>query len=187
MTRNATLGLAGLLLLAACSKTPANTDSGAASASAAAASAASTAAAAPVAAPVGGPAVSGAFTANGKAVTLTQVTAHKGEPFDDQPVTELVFTEKDQGGDADASTDAVFRKFGDAIVVKIQSDGTVIGTDVVHSGLKEQGSVSLSGMFSVKNYQSANGQISGELTSGGPTDVFGQPLNVDLTFHVKAP
>jgi hypothetical protein len=136
---------------------------------------------------VTGPAVSGAFTANGKAAVLTQVTAHKGEPFDDQPVTELVFSEKDQGGSTDPSTDAVFGKFGDALVVKLQPDGTVIGTDVRHSGLKEQGSVSLSGMFSVKNYQSTGGQISGELTSGGPTDVFGQSVNVDLTFHVKAP
>ncbi len=36
-------------------------------------------------------------------------------------------------------------------------------------------------------YQASGGQISGHLTSGGPTDVFGQKADVDLTFHTKAP
>jgi hypothetical protein len=39
----------------------------------------------------------------------------------------------------------------------------------------------------VKNYRAAGGQISGELTTGGPNDVFGQKVDVDLTFHTKAP
>jgi hypothetical protein len=182
--RNVVLGLAGLTLLVACSKAPGNAGSSAAPASAAPAAAA---AAAPTAAPVTGPPVSGSYTVDGKAAVLTQVTSAKDDPFDGQPVTDVILTAKDQAGDAKPAVDALFGNFGDAIVVRIEPDGTVVGADIVHSALKEQGSVSLSGVFSVKNYQASGGQISGELTTGGPNDVFGQKVDVDLTFHVKAP
>jgi hypothetical protein len=59
---------------------------------------------------------------------------------------------------------------------------------VVHSGLKSpSGSISLSGVMTLKDYKAAGGEISGHLTSGGPVDVFDQKLNVDLTFHTKTP
>lgn len=187
--RNGLLGVAGLVLLAACSKAPVNTQSAASAAlpSAAAPSAATAAPAAPAAA-VSGPAISGSYTADGKPAALTQVTAHKDDPFDGTPVTALVFTAKDQGGDDKAAFDALFDKFGDAMVIKVEPDGTVIGADIVHSALKSpSGSVSISGVFTIKDYQAAGGQISGHLTTGGPTDVFGQKVDVDLTFHTKAP
>ena len=73
-------------------------------------------------------------------------------------------------------------------MVKVEPDGTVIGADIVHSALKSpSGSVSISGVFTIKDYQAAGGQISGHLTTGGPTDVFGQKVDVDLTFHTAAP
>jgi hypothetical protein len=172
------------LLVAACSKAPGNAASGAGVAAAGAASAA------PAAAPAGpatGAAVSGSYTVDGKAAVLTQVTAHKDDPFDGQPVTAIVFTAKDQGGDAKAADNALFGNFGDAVVVRVEPDGAVVGADLVHSGLKEQGSVSLSGALTAKNFQATGGEISGEITSGGPTDVFGQKVDVDLTFHTKAP
>ena len=178
--------LAGVLLMAACSKAPAPAQSANAAAPVAPAAGPQLAAAPAVA--TSGPAVSGTYTGNGKPATLTQVTAHKDDPFDGQPVTALVFTAKDQGGDDKAAFDALFNKFGDAIVVKVEPDGTVIGADVVHTGLQSpSGSVSLSGVLKLEGYSSAAGQISGHLTSGGPVDVFDQKLEVDLTFHTKAP
>ncbi|HLI65126.1 MAG TPA: hypothetical protein VKU90_02070 [Caulobacteraceae bacterium] len=182
--RKAFIGLAGLALVAACSKAPANVAS---SAESAGASATPASAAATPAAAVSGPAVSGTFTVDGKAATLIQVTAHKDDPFDGQPVTALVFTAKDQNGDAKAATNALFGNYGDAIVARVEPDGTVIGADVVHSGLKEQGSVSISGAFTIKAFKSSGGVISGELTTSGPNDVFDQKLDVDLTFHTAAP
>jgi hypothetical protein len=181
------MGLAGLVLLAACSKTPANTQTPNSTApqSATAQSMGPAASAAPAAAD--GPAISGRFIGNGKAVTLTEVTAHPDDPFDGKSITALVFTAKDQAGDKDAANDAPFGNFGDAIVIKIEPDGTVISADVVHSGLQSPGPVSIGGVFTIKNYQASNGQISGDLTTGGPTDVFDKKLDVDLTFHVKAP
>jgi len=188
--RKGFMGLAGLVLLAACSKAPTNTQAptGAAAQSAAAQSAASAPAPAASAAPAAaGPAVSGRYIGNGQAATLTKVTAHPDDPFDGKPITALVFTAKDQAGDKDAANDAPFGNFGDAIVIKIEPDGTVISADVVHSGLQSPGPVSIGGVFTIKNYLASNGQISGDLTTGGPTDVFDKKLDVDLTFHVKAP
>jgi hypothetical protein len=187
MNRKLLLGLAGLAFVAGCSKpavAPGNAESAAAQSTTAPAQAASAAPAAQLAA---GAAVSGQFTANGKAATLTQVTAHKDDPFDGTPVTDIVFTARDQGADDKAADDALFGNFGDAIVIKVEPDGTVIGADIVHSGLTNPGSVSIGGVFSLKDFKAADGQLSGELTSGGPTDVFGQKVDVDLTFHTKAP
>ena len=184
--RTTILCLVGALLLAACSKAPATSGANAAAPPAPAAPPTAPSAAAPAPAFTGA-AVSGAFTANGKAATLTQVTAHKDDPFDDKPITAIVFTSKDQGDDDKAATKALFGDYGDAIVARVEPDGTLVGADVVHSGLKEKGSVSISGVFKIEGYSAANGQISGHLTSNGPTDVFDQKVDVDLTFHAKAP
>jgi hypothetical protein len=180
--------LAGVLLIAACSKAPAPAQSANANANAPATPAATPQAVATPTVATTGPAVSGTFTGNGKPATLTQVTAHKDDPSDGQPVTALVFSSKDQGGDDKAAFDALFDKFGDAIVVKVEPDGTIVGADVMHSALKSpSGSISLSGVLKLEGYSAAGGQISGHLTSGGPVDVFDQKLEVDLTFHTKAP
>jgi hypothetical protein len=177
--------LAGVLALAACSKPAANATNAAAAAPSGGTPAAAAAPAAPAAS---GASVSGTFTGDGKAATLTQVTAHKDDPFDGKPVTAIVFTAKDQGGDKDAAMNALFSKYGEAIVAKVEPDGTVVGADVIHPGLQTPGgSVSISGVLTIKGYKNEGGQISGELTSGGPTDVFGKSLNVDLTFHTAAP
>jgi hypothetical protein len=178
----------GLTLLAGCSKAPpaaANAGSSAAPAASAAA-AANPPAAAPPAATLVGNAVSGTFTGDGKPSALTEVTALADEPFSGQPVIALVFTAKDQGGDPKAATNALFGNYGDAIIAKFTPDGNVIEGDVINSGLQQPGSVSLSAL-SIKNFRMAGGEISGELTTGGPTDVFDHKLNVDLTFHAKAP
>lgn len=184
--RKALICLAGVALIAACSKTPAGVGKTDAAASPGAVTAA---AAAPAAPAVTGAPVSGIYTGNGKPATLSYVTSRADEPFDGKPVIDLIFTQKDQAGSAKPDFDAVFGKFGDAIVVRVQPDGNVIGADVIHSGLKTQGggSISISGVLSMKDYRAAGGQISGHLTSGGPIDVFDQKVEIDLTFHTKAP
>ena len=127
--RNAlVLAPAGLALIAACSKAPtAPPPPSAAPAAVAAAPAAPASSSTPAAPAAEGPQVSGVYIADGKAASLTEVTAHKDDPFDGQPITALVFTAKDQVGDADAAMEALFGKFGDAIVVKTEPDGSVVG------------------------------------------------------------
>jgi hypothetical protein len=175
---------AGTVLTAACWKRSAD----APNAVAFAASTPSPAAAATTAPaePRAGAAVAGVYTVDGKPAALTQVTAHPHEPFDGRAVTELVFSAKDQAGDPQAATNALFGGFGDAIIVRVWPDGTVIGADLVHSALKDR-NVSVSGALTTSSFSTAGGEISGRLTSSGPTDLFGQKLNIDLKFHTKSP
>jgi len=131
--------------------------------------------------------VSGVFKGNDKPATLTQVTAHKGEASG-QPVTILVFSSKDQAGDAKADFDALFGKFGDAIVAKVAPDGKVLSADIVHSNLDAPGgSIQTSGVVKMTDYKTADGKISGHLTSGGPQEFHDLKWEVDLTFETKAP
>jgi hypothetical protein len=167
-------------LLTACSRKPADepkTDTPAAAPPAAAA-----------AVTPGAASLSGAFTANGKAAALTQVSAAVGDPESGQPITLLVFTEKDQAGDSKAGFNALFNKYGDAIVAKLHPDGSVYSVDLIHSALQSpSGSATVFGVFTTRDYKNAGGEVSGELTSGGTVDVQGQKVDVDLIFHTKAP
>ena len=76
-------------------------------------------------------------TVDGNAAALTQVTAHPDTPVNGQPVTAIVFTEKDQGGDPQTE-DALMGNFGDARVVRVTPDGTPIGGDLRHAAGDEQ-------------------------------------------------
>jgi hypothetical protein len=132
--------------------------------------------------------VSGFYKGNGKPAALTQVVARKGEPESGKPVTDLVFSTKDQAGDAKPAFNALFGKFGDAIVVKIFADGKIYSVDLVHSNLDAPGgSIQVFGGFTMKDFAMAGGEISGHLSSGGEHEVHGQKWDVDLTFRAKAP
>jgi hypothetical protein len=133
--------------------------------------------------------VSGVYSGNGKPAKLTQVTAHKGEPQSGQPVTVLVFSSKDQGGDPKADFNALFGKFGDAVVVRIFADGKVYSGDLVHAALDTPGgSAQVFGILKIEDFKAAGGEISGHLTSGGERELHGdQKWEVNLTFTAKAP
>jgi hypothetical protein len=174
-------------MLAACSKKPAEATAPLA-ATPAAAPAPTAAPTTPTAAPATGAPVSGVFKAVGKAAALTEVVAYKGEPESGTPVTVLVFSTRDQAGDASAPTDALFNKFGDALVAKVFPDGKVYSVDVVHSALDAPGgSAQLFGVVKMTDFVAAGGQISGHLSTGGDVDVHGQAVNIDLSFRTKAP
>ena len=136
--------------------------------------------------PAADPSVAGAYVADGKAAVLTEVTAHKHEPFNGRAVCELVFSTRSQGGSSDPALDALFGKFGDALVARIENDGTVTGVDVIHSGMGS-GSVSMSGPIKTVGYRIAGGRVSGRLTSGGAVEVFGHKVSIDLRFAARAP
>jgi len=188
--RRLVLCLAGLAMVTACSKPPspaAQANAAPPASAAAPANVAALAVAASAAPAATGAPVTGTYTLDGKPAALTQVTAYKDDPFNGQPVIAIVFTEKDQGGDPQAAEDALMGNFGDALVAKVEPDGTVIGVDVKHTALHTPISVSISGVLTMSDYKVAGGVISGHLTSNGPADLFDQKLVVDLTFHAKAP
>jgi hypothetical protein len=76
--------------------------------------------------------VSGVFKGNGKEAKLAYITATKGEPFMDKPTIVLVMTEKDHSKEAKPHIGAMFGRFGSALIVTVQPDGSIIGCEVVH-------------------------------------------------------
>lgn len=132
--------------------------------------------------------ISGVYKGNGTPAALTQVVAYKGEPESGQPMTVLLFSAKSQSGSSKPAFDALFDKFGDALVVKIDPDGKVLSLDLVHSKLDSPGgSIQVFGVLKMTDFKIADGKISGHLTSGGVAKVRDQTWEVDLTFETKAP
>lgn len=129
----------------------------------------------------------GSYRANGKDAKLAYLLAKKGDPFSGKATTILIFSEKDASKDPRPDFHAQMGDLGDALVIKLMKDGDnwdVIGSEFAHSALKHSGA-SGSGIVSVKDVSVANGEISGHLQAN--TDLFGEPLAIDLRFHVRQP
>ena len=106
-----------------------------------------------------------------------------------QPVIQLVLSEKDASGSKSPDFEAQMGHFGAALAVKLTkgSDGwDVIGTEFAHPALQHSGA-SGSGILEVKDVVVANGEISAHLFTKAKADLFGEPIVIDLTFHVKQP
>src|SRR6478672_4183266 len=127
------------------------------------------------------PSVTGEFKGNGKEAKLTNVSAHWREPFGDKPSIVLVFTEKDHSKDKRPDFNAGFGKFGSALVVSLHEDGDIFGCEVAHSALKHQNFSSI-GKINTNDFEYADGQVKGELTTDGPAEVFGETWEVNVKF-----
>jgi len=127
------------------------------------------------------PSVTGVFKGNGKEAKLTYVSAHWREPFSDKPSMVLVFTEKDHSKDKKPDFNAGFGKFGSAVVVSLHEDGDIFGCEVAHSALQHKNFSSV-GTIKTNDFEYADGQVKGELTTDGPTDIFGETWEVNVKF-----
>jgi hypothetical protein len=127
------------------------------------------------------PSVTGEFKGNGKEAKLAYVSAHWREPFGDKPSIVLVFTEQDHSKDKKPDFNAGFGKFGSALVVSLHEDGDIFGCEVVHSALKHK-NFSLIGTIKTNDFEYADGQVKGELTTDGQAEVFGEPWGVNVQF-----
>jgi len=127
------------------------------------------------------PSVTGVFKGNGKEAKLAHMSAHWREPFSDKPSMVLVFTEKDHSKDQKPDFDAGFGKFGSALIVSLHEDGEIFGCEVAHSALKHQNFSSI-GKIRTNDFEYADGQAKGELTTDGPADVFGETWEVNVKF-----
>jgi hypothetical protein len=127
------------------------------------------------------PSVTGVFKGNGKEAKLAHASAHWREPFNNQPSIVLVFTEKDHSKDKKPDFDAGFGKFGSALIISLHEDGDIFGCEVVHTAHKKQGFSSI-GQIKTNNFQFADGQVQGELTTDGQAEVFGETWEVNLKF-----
>src|SRR6266498_99668 len=127
------------------------------------------------------PSVTGVFKGNGKEAKLAHVSAHWREPFNNQPSMVLVFTEKDHSKDTKPDFNAGFGKFGSALIISLHEDGDIFGCQVVHTAHAKQGFSSI-GQIKTNNFQFADGQVQGELTTDGQAKVFGETWEVNLKF-----
>jgi hypothetical protein len=127
------------------------------------------------------PTVTGVFKGNGKEAKLAHVSAHWREPFNNQPSIVLVFTEKDHSKDNKPDFNAVFGKFGSALIISLHEDGNIFGCQVVHNAHEKKGFSSI-GQIKTNNFQFADGQVQGELTTDGQAEVFGETWEVNLKF-----
>jgi hypothetical protein len=127
------------------------------------------------------PSVTGVFKGNGKDAKLAYVSAHWREPFGDKSSIVLVFTEKDHSKDKKPDFHAGFGKFGSALVVSLHEEGDIFGCEVAHSALKHKNFSSI-GKIATNDFEYADGQVKGELTTDGPADVFGESWEVNLKF-----
>jgi len=127
------------------------------------------------------PSVTGVFKGNGKDAKLAYVSAHWREPFGDKPSIVLVFTEKDHSKDNKPDFNAGFGKFGSALIVSLHEDGDIFGCEVAHSALKHQNFSSI-GKINTNDFEYADGQVKGELTTDGSADVFGETWEVNVKF-----
>ena len=127
------------------------------------------------------PSVTGVFRGNGKDAKLAYVSAHWREPFGEKPSIALVFTEKDHSKDKKPDFNAGFGKFGSALIVSLHEDGDIFGCEVAHTALKHQNFSSI-GKIQTNDFEYADGQVKGELTTDGPADVFGETWEVNIKF-----
>ena len=127
------------------------------------------------------PTVTGVFKGNNKDAKLAYMSAHWREPFGDKPSIMLVFTEKDHSKDKKPDFDAGFGKFGSALIVSLHQDGDIFGCEVAHSALKHQNFSSI-GKVKTNDFEYADGEVKGELTTDGPADVFGETWEVNVKF-----
>jgi hypothetical protein len=127
------------------------------------------------------PSVTGVFKGNGKDAKLAYVSAHWREPFGDKPSIALVFTEKDHSKDKKPDFNAGFGKFGSALIVSLHEDGDIFGCEVAHTALKHQNFSSI-GKINTNDFEYADGQVKGELTTDGAADVFGETWEVNVKF-----
>jgi hypothetical protein len=127
------------------------------------------------------PSVTGVFKGNGKEAKLAYVSAHWREPFGDKPSMVLVFTEKDHSKDKKPDFNAGFGKFGSAVIVSLHEDGDIFGCEVAHSALQHKNFSSI-GTIKTNDFEYADGQVKGELTTDGPTNIFGETWEVKIKF-----
>jgi hypothetical protein len=109
------------------------------------------------------------------------VSARWGEPFSGKTGIVLVFTEKDHAKATKPDIDAMFGKFGSALIISLHEDGDIYSCQVAHSALKKQG-FSSSGSIETSGFTYDAGKVEGELTTNEPVETFGETWEVKLKF-----
>lgn len=125
--------------------------------------------------------VEGKFMGNGKDGKLTHAMANKGEPFDGKETTVIILSEKDASGSKDPSMEANFGKLGSALVLKVDSENSLIGTQVYHTAHEKAG-FSSGGQVEISDFKIEGKNVSGAVKTKKEYDFFDDKWSIDLTF-----
>jgi len=136
--------------------------------------------------PADKPVVTGKFAGDGKDASLQHLVVLPCDPFNDQPAIKLVFTEKDPSASQKPAFDAGFKKLGSALIISAKRDGGIFGCEVAHAA-HEKSPFSAIGRITIKDFKVTGTEISGQITTGGEQEAFGQKWEVALTFSAPLP
>lgn len=127
--------------------------------------------------------VSGTYMINGKSVALKYAKAIKGEPFDNKKTTVVILTEKDLSKSKNPENDTMFGKLGGGLILRITSDGELVGTQVV----KDKVQFSASGNVKLSDYKAEGGKVTGKVATNGQQTFFKDTWQIDLSFAAPGP
>lgn len=128
--------------------------------------------------------VSGKYVGNGTAAKLAHALVVKHDDFSGKKAYTLVLTEKDPAKQEKPDFWANFGKLGHALIINVNVDGEIFGTQVAHQALEKAG-FSSSGSLSVEGFKLEGGTLSGRFYTDGVEEFFGDKWEADVT--VKAP
>lgn len=132
------------------------------------------------------PAVSGKFLGDGKDAKIQHLVVQTRESFNDKAAIQLIFTEKDPSKSKKPDFDAGFKKLGSALVLSVFKDGGIFGCEVAHSA-HPKSPFSALGEIKMKDFKVTDTHVSGQVSTGGELDAFGQKWEVELTFSAPLP
>ena len=128
--------------------------------------------------------VSGKYVGNGTPAKLAHALVVKHEDFSGKKAYTVVLTEKDPAKQEKPDFWAAFGKLGHALIINVNVDGEIFGTQVAHQGL-EKGGFSSIGSLQVEGFKLDGGTLSARFFTDGVKEFSGDKWEADLT--VKAP
>lgn len=130
--------------------------------------------------------VSGKFLGDGKDGKIQYLVAQDRDAFSDKPAIRLIFTEKNPGSSKKPDFDAAFKRLGSALILSVFEDGGIFGCEVAHTA-HSKSPFSALGEIKMKDFKVTGTTVSGQVTTGGTLDAFGQKWDVDLIFSAPLP
>ena len=132
------------------------------------------------------PVVKGTFLGDGKDGKIQYLVVQTREPFSDKAAIRLIFTEKNPASSKKPDFDAGFKKLGSALILSVFRDGGIFGCEVAHTA-HPKSPFSALGEIKMKEFKVTDTHVSGQVSTGGERDAFGQKWNVELTFSAPLP
>lgn len=125
--------------------------------------------------------VTGSYVGNGREAKLSHVYVQP-EEFFDVPGWAIVLAEKESKS-LRPDHEALFDNLGDALVVNIDREGTIVGVQICHQALEKKG-FSSSGNVKAEDFSIEGGVLRARVTSDGEHEFFGDTWSIDLRIEV---